>query len=312
MMWRKLIVSLLALFIDRVAPEGITYAQIQPRQAGAMPQVVHQAAVQAARSSQNAATSDPLSSIAASEGKANAAVAAAEAAVKQVAQISKDNLAYLPQVRGAESDAKTALQTAKDAAAEAHRIAKETKIAADAAAMQSAKDYMQEVKVAAHNARKSIAAARAKAESDAEVKAAMAAAKAVEPYHTALMRGQKVMQSYQTRAQELAIASNNLKAQAHQLAGSANGYQWMGYPIQAQQIMMQAHAMFQYADMMKAEANRLHGIAIGVMNAGPAIQEATMAAADHAQENAMGGLPDIPSPYFLQRSSSRKHSELQV
>lgn len=293
--------SLLALLVNLVAPEGTTLAQIQPRQ-------VHQAAVQAARSRAKATTQgaiDPVASISASESKANAAVAAAEAAVKEVERISKENMAYLPLVRGFESDAKTALQTAKDAAAEAHRIAKDTTVAANAAAMQAAKDYMQEVKVAAHNARKSIADARAKAESDAEVKAAMAAAKAVEPYHTAMMRGQKVMQSYQTRAIELAVASNNLKSQAHQLAGSANSYQWMGYTVQAQQIMMQAHQMFTYAEMMKKEANRLHGIATGIMSAGLPIQEATMAAADHAQENVQGGLPDIPSPYFLQRSSKK-------
>jgi len=295
-------VSLLALLVNQVAPESAIHAQIQPRQ-------VHLAAVQAAKLSTlqkaDSGTGDPLASIAASESKANAAVAAAEAAEKEVERISKENLAYLPTVRGFEADAKTALQTAKDAAAEAHQIATETTAAANAAAMTAAKDYMQEVKVAAHNARMGIAKARAKAESDAEVAAAMAAAKAVEPYHTAMMRGQKVMQSYQTRAQELAIASNNLKSQAHQLAGSANGYQWMGYPIQADQIMMQAHTMFQYADMMKAEAQRLHGIAIGVMSAGLPMQEATMAAAENAQENSMAGrgLPDIPSPYFLQREA---------
>merc|ERR1719217_540072 len=112
----------------------------------------------------------------------------------------------------------------------------------------------------------------------------MAAAKATEPYHLAMLRGQKVGTTYLARAQELAAASNNLKVQSQQLASSAESYQHFGQPVQAQQIMMQAHELMNYAEMMKSEAQRLHGIAGQVFGAQQAYMDVAAAAADAAQE----------------------------
>lgn len=247
-----------------------------------------------------------MASLGASETKAKTAVAAAQEALKEVERLTKENQAYVPIIQGVESEAKVALQTAKDAAKEAHDIVDETRVAAKAAAIEAAKQYLMEVKRAGTAATKSAAEARAAAESAAETKAAMAAAKAVEPYHLQMMRGQKVMTSYQARANELAAASNNLKAQSQILAGSANGYQFVGQVVQAQQIMMQANELMNYAEMMKKEAIRLHGIAGQIGGAMQAYSDVAGAAAEQAQEGANGPiLPDIAHPYFIQRAARR-------
>merc|ERR1719158_2702193 len=108
-----------------------------------------------------------------------------------------------------------------------------------------------------------------------EVKAAIAAGKAAEPYHQYILRGQKVIVEYQTRAQELAAASNALKSQGMMLAGSADQYQLMGQTIQANQIMMQAHTLFNQGDTMKNEAQRLKAAADSINAALPTYQVAS-------------------------------------
>lgn len=295
----------LVLIAPGILAQGPRLAAVRGRQAQAQPVQfsISQSAGAAGGAGQFAA---PTAALAASEDKAKSAVAAAEAAAKEVERITQENLGYIPIVQGAESEAKVALQTAKDAAAEAHALVAKTIPQANAVAMQAAKDYLMEVKQAAKDAIQGAADARAKAESAAEEKAAKAAAAAVEPYHLNMMRGQKVLVAYQTRAQELAAASNNLKAQAQMLASSAPHYQLQGHVIQANQIMMQAHELFNYADMMKKEALRLHGIATQIGGAMPAYAEAAQAASDAAQEAAGGGdLPAVPMPYFVQRSAHR-------
>jgi len=292
-MWRRILsVALLSLACDAHTARRTTTATHAHKQPVEM-------SMMASQSSATATVRD-------SESKAKAAVVAAEAAVASIQKISMENNAFVPLVQGAASEAKVALQTALDSAAEAHKLVAETKVAADKAAMEAAKDYLHEVKLAATAATSSAAEARAKAETEMEVKAAKAAAAAVEPYHMAMMRGQKVQVAYQTRAQELAAASNTIKAQSIQLSGSADHYQLMGQTIQARQMMMQAHELFHYADMMKNEAQSLHGMAGEIGGAMPAYAEAAKAAAASAEQSLDGSLPGVAHPYFLQQDSVKR------
>merc|ERR1719181_2398152 len=108
----------------------------------------------------------------------------------------------------------------------------------------AAKATFEEVKKFASKAVQGDADGRAEREKEAENNAAIAAAKAAEPYHSAMMRAQKLAHDYQTKAQELATAGNILKQQSITLAGSAEHYQYTGNVVQANQIMVQAHSLF--------------------------------------------------------------------
>eukprot|EP00397_Hematodinium_sp_SG-2012_P055327 GEMP01067443.1.p1 GENE.GEMP01067443.1~~GEMP01067443.1.p1 ORF type:complete len:258 (+),score=83.92 GEMP01067443.1:125-898(+) len=192
------------------------------------------------------------------------------------------NAELVVETRGFGAQAEVAARAAKDSyhavKAEIARITAEAK----KTAMKAAEETLQQVKDAAAAGLRITGLNKAKAESDAELAAANAAATAAEPYHAAMLRAQKLVVEYNTRAQELAAASNNLVAQGQQLAGNANHYQFMGQPVQAQQMMMQAHSLFNQGDTMGKQARELHAVAAEV-NAGiPAYQLAATAAAASA------------------------------
>merc|ERR1719171_1872372 len=111
-------------------------------------------------------------------------------------------------------------------------------------AATAAKATFEEVKAFAAKAVVGDAEGRKKKEMEAETAAAVAAAKAAEPYNAAVMRAQRLAHEYQTKAQELATAGNVLKQQAITLAGSAEHYQFTGNVVQANQIMVQSHSLF--------------------------------------------------------------------
>merc|ERR1719217_721593 len=181
-----------------------------------------------------------------------------EAAVeKATAKQSAKNNAVVSPAKAYQAEAKVAAKNAKDALDDATALEKATRKAAEKAALEAAKEYYQAVKEKGAEEARKAAAERAAMEKKMEVKAAVAAGKAAEPYHQFILRGQKVIVEYQTRAQELATTSNSLKSQGMQLAGSADQYQLMGQTIQANQIMMQAHTLFKQGETMKNEALRL-------------------------------------------------------
>jgi len=258
------------------------------------------------------ALSVPLSLVRSSEGGLEAAVEKATQAAKEAEKIAKatakqsaKNNAVVSPAKAYQAEAKVAAKNAKDALDDATELEKATRKAAEKAALEAAKEYYQAIKVKGEKEAKKAAAGRAEKEKKMEVKAAVAAGKAAEPYHQFILRGQKVIVEYQTRAQELAATSNALKAQGMQLAGSADQYQLMGQTIQADQIMMQAHTLFHQGDQMKNEALRLKTAADSINGALPTYQLASQAAAAAAAAAANPNvMPDSPYPYFLQMKSN--------
>jgi len=256
----------------------------------------------------------PLSLVRSSQGeagldasveKATKAAKEAEKIAKSTAEWSVKNNEVVTPAKAFQAEAKVAAKNAKDALDEATALEKETRKAAEKAALEAAKEYFKAVKIKGEKEGKKAAAARAEREKKMEVKAAVAAGKAAEPYHQYILRGQKVIVEYQTRAQELAASSNALKSQGMQLAGSADSYQLMGQTIQADQIMMQAHVLFKQGDTMKSEALRLKAAADSINAALPTYQVASEAAAAAA---AAAANPDVMPhgmlPYFLQMKSN--------
>merc|ERR1719316_1930960 len=257
------------------------------------------------------ARSPPLSLVRASSGALEAAVEKATQAAKDAEGILKNtqeqserNNAYVTPAKAFQAEAKVAAKNAKDALDEATALEKETRKAAEKAALEAAKEYFKSVKEKGAEEAKKAAAAKAALEKKMEIKAAVAAGKAAEPYHQYILRGQKVIVEYQTRAQELATTSNTLKSQGMQLAGSADQYQLMGQTIQANQIMMQAHTLFKQGETMKNEALRLKAAADSVSSSLPTYQLASQAAAAAAAAAANPDvMPEFQLPYFLQMKS---------
>jgi len=289
---------LLGLFLAALSPAGLLGAELRGGVNLLALGMGRGAQPAAAMISQKQDMSVGAPDLAASEAKATQAVVDAKVTAAAVRKSSEENVKFVPLAKGEASRAKVAATTAKDALAESKAIVAATTAEANAAALTAAKEYLLEVKHHAADEAKKAAALKAKQESDAETKAAMAAAKAAEPYHQQLIRAQKIVVEYQTRAQELAAASNNLKAQAMSLSGSAEHYQLMGQTIQARQILMQAQQLMLQAETMKGEAVRLHNTALEVNGGVPAYQLAAMAAANSAAEAANPpALPPIPLPY---------------
>merc|ERR1719171_1207977 len=178
------------------------------------------------------------------------------------------------------------------AVAAAYRLAPSDAEPAEAAA----KATFEEVKAFAAKAVVGDAEGRKKKEMEAETAAAVAAAKAAEPYNAAVMRAQRLAHEYQTKAQELATAGNVLKQQAITLAGSAEHYQFTGNVVQANQIMVQSHSLFASATADQNEATKLKATADEVAAMIPSYTLAGQAAAAAAEaENAPGPEP-LPAP----------------
>ena len=235
---------------------------------------------------------------------AEPAAAATTAASEDAAAAEGTNQAFVPEAKGAASEAKTAAKSAEEAAVEAEGVLASTKDAAKAAAEAAAKATFEEVKAFAAKAVVGDADGRKKKEMEAETAAAVAAAKAAEPYHAAVMRAQRLAHEYQTKAQELATAGNVLKQQAITLAGSAEHYQYTGNVVQANQIMVQAHSLFASATADQNQAAKLKASADEVAAMIPSYTLAGQAAAATAEaENAPGPEP-LPEPYFLQLKRS--------
>lgn len=269
---------------------------------------VQQAAIVAARTA-------PLSLVRSSAGALEAAVEKAKKAAEETEKIAKftaeqsaKNNAVVTPAKAFQAEAKVAAKNAKDALDEASALEIATRKAAEKAASEAAKEYFKAVKEKGAEEAKKAAAAKAAMEKKMEIKAAIAAGKAAEPYHQFILRGQKVIVEYQTRAQELATTSNTLKSQGMQLAGSADQYQLMGQTVQADQIMMQAHTLFHQGDMMKNEALRLKAAADSISGSLPTYQLASQAAAAAAAAAANPDvMPEFQLPYFLQMKSDIKN-----
>lgn len=248
--------------------------------------------------SQAGAAAAAVPSIDASEAKAALAATQAATAVKEIAAISTANNEFQGQAQAQAAEAKVALQTAQEAAVEAKTILAETKVAAEQAAKTAAAKYYNEVKIAAGAALKASADARAKALKAAALGKAKAGLAAAEPFYNAMLRGQKVLVEYQTRAQELGAVANNLKSQAFVLAHMANGYQHVGQTNQARQIMAQAHALMNEAERAQSEAKRLRGVEEQINGLIPAYNEAANAALNNAKATFTGvDVPEQMVPY---------------
>jgi len=184
--------------------------------------------------------------------------------------------------KGFKAKALASAASAEKEAEEAKELVEKAQEAADAAAMVEAKKELERIKEAAHKAAIEMAKAHENQEIEAEEHAALAAASAAEPYHAAMVRAQKLVVTFNTKAQELAVASNVVKNQAQQLAARANGYQYVNAPVLAQQVMMQAHQLWESGDAMANQAKDFRAQAEEINAGVPQFQMAAVAAAEAA------------------------------
>lgn len=241
---------------------------------------------------------DPSQALAAA-AQAAAAAKRAWAAEAEVKAAAEANMKYIPLAKGQVDFAKAAAQTAVEEDAEATKYLEETRAAADAAALQAAMGYMARVKATVQSERAKGIVDTGAAETRAEVKVAQSVTAAAAPYHANLLRAQKVLVDDLKRAQELAAASNTLRSESVKLAGSAEDYQAVGQPIEANQIMMNAHSLMHRADMMKEKALQLQKSAQEIRDALPLWQQAEQAAVANAAEGANPrAFPDTAVPLY--------------
>lgn len=236
--------------------------------------------------------------IEASLTKATDAAKAAWAISKEVQDSSDAILKSGNTISAQVALAKSAAETAKEEDEKATKLFYDTRASAIQAAVFASREYYEKIKAEAANASKDMKQTLKKAADEAEVRAAHAAGLAAMPYHQQLLRGQKVIVDYERKAQALAAASNNLKAESTKLAFSASQYQMIGQGIRARQMMMQAHQLFEESENMKKEAIRLNEEAAKLNGGLPAYQQAVQAAATAAAARANPAATDALEPFY--------------
>jgi len=212
----------------------------------------------------------------------------------QVKAATEANMKYIPLAQAQVDMAKTAAQTAAEQDKAVTVYLQEVRAQADNGAIQAAMSFMSRVKAALESEKALAASNTASNTREAEVRAAKAAVDAAKPYHAMLLRGQKVVYDYFKRAQELASASNHLRAEGMRLAGSAEAYQQNRQPAEANEIILTAHNMMVQAQTMKNEALRLEESAQEINNVLPLWQQAEQAAVAYGAEEANPRKSSIP------------------
>lgn len=237
---------------------------------------------------------------------ANSAATGASMAARRAWTLTKDikvtakkNLKFIPLIKAEVAMAKAAADTAAEKDKEATKLYEKVKAEAWDAANKAAQDYLSQVRAVAAAATNQASSQRAAKEVEAEVRAGQAAAKAAMPYNANLLRMQKVTVAYEQRAHAMAAASNNLKGEGASLAASANQYQAVGQTVKANQIMVQAHSLFDQGERLKEAAEELHETATEIYSALPMYQKAEQSAADSAAAsvNPPAFEPEKPYPY---------------
>lgn len=201
-------------------------------------------------------------------------------------KIVEGNLKFLPLAKAEIALAETAAQAAEEQDKLITGLVEETRAATRQEAMQAAMGYLAHVKSAGATGTAGEWAARRSLAERAEVAAAKAASNAAMPYHAMILRGQRVVSDYTQKAQALAAAGINLRAEGQTLASSAEQYQMVGQTSKASQIMITAHSLLNQGNAMTKQAEELTATAKEVHDALPMYQQAEEAAFQSAAQSA--------------------------
>lgn len=157
----------------------------------------------------------------------------------------------VPEARAGMTEARLWALKAKRYADHAKQVALATRtITADAAkkAQQAVQDWIQEDadKVAEAAAKHVASTGNGKQK---KLEAAVAAA--AEPYHLALLRGQKFVIETESKAKSAMKSAQDLKSKADSMAVTASKMQAQRFGLQAQEMMMMAHSTMSEAESMR-------------------------------------------------------------
>lgn len=186
-----------------------------------------------------------------------------------------------PLIKAEVAVAKGAADAAKKEDEKLTKLLTATKAKVYSAASKAATDYLAQVKAAAADATAK-AKASLKASTAGMLTAEQRAMAAAAPFKAQFLRGQNVVDAYNTRARALAFASNQLKSEGDEFAKNAQAYQSMGSLNMANRTMMKAHSLVAQAVVMEKEAQQLQDLAKQGANALPDIRDAAQAAATTA------------------------------
>lgn len=162
----------------------------------------------------------------------------------------------------AQDDQRRANKAAKATRAYVGKMEIIAKAAADQAVAEVVRDAIAELN---EEVKKTIETYRAEKEADVK-RAKEAEISSAVPYKQAKMLAEKNVNDYLLRGREAATAVTALKWDAYRIAGAANGYQYKGQVVTAQEEMVKAHDLMdkalQYqsqAEAFQKEAQKLQG-----------------------------------------------------
>jgi len=173
---------------------------------------------------------------------------------------------YRKRVQDAAQNAQDDQRKANKAAQATRALVEKFEIIARASAEQAVAEVVKDaIKGLNEEVRKTVEAYRAEKEDDYKLAKAAAVSSAL-PFDQAKEQAEKNVNDYLVHGREAATAAAALKWDAYRLAAAANGFQYKGHVITAQEEMVKAHDLMDtalryqaQAEAMQKEAEKLHG-----------------------------------------------------
>lgn len=287
-MWSLLLATLTAA----AAVRDPTYGQTALASAEGNVKVAEAAAQETAADQVEASASQQLVIAQAEEGRASTAF--------------DTNKPFLPEAHAADTQASIAARKAAEEASRAKAAEAEMKKVAQEAADKAGQMVMDMIKADAAAEAKKAADKAADWKSHKADRLAANAAAAMEPFHLAQLREQKISASDHAKGVSAMEAAKKMAADGQKMAADAQNLQAAGLIYQANQLMQEAHSAMSGAESLQKNAQALYTSASEAgARAGYYVYAAQQAAA--AATSIVGTLFNKPPafPSFLQRSLQR-------
>jgi len=168
---------------------------------------------------------------------------------------------YVPESKAAATKARVSARLTAEEAARAKVAEGEMKAVAKAAAEKAGGVVMEMIKADAQKEAKEAAEDSKKWKARKAERQAASAAAAMEPYHLAQLREQKISALDHQKAMGAMAAAKDLAGQGNKMAADANNLQAAGLVYQANQLMQEAHSALDGAHSLQENAKALYASA---------------------------------------------------
>jgi len=196
---------------------------------------------------------------------------------KEVSEKNKTNAQNLASLANEEN-----LKAARNGAEIARKAAEKAVEETMAAIKQEAKDAVEKAK-------------KQKADflANSSQHVASAVASAIQPYHLAMLRAQKAVAETHQKAVACMETAQRMVHEAHQFAAEGQSFQTAGLWVEANSMMMQAHAAMNGAVTLKKQAEDLQNLAISINSSIGSYALNMSMAATNAEATASVDIPKV-------------------